>query len=46
MRCALHEQAVDALVAADQAIYGGIDATAICAEMASARGIGGTTRCG
>ena len=38
-------QAVDALVAADQAIYGGTDAAAICAEMAGARAIASATRC-
>jgi Fungalysin/Thermolysin Propeptide Motif len=38
-------EAVDALVATDQAIYGGADVGAICAEMVAARGITGTTRC-
>jgi hypothetical protein len=38
-------EAVDALVAADQKIFGGAEVGAICAEMVGARGIVGTTRC-
>jgi len=40
-----YAKALDALVAADQAIYGGADAPAICAEMAGARAIAGAARC-
>jgi hypothetical protein len=39
-------EAVDALVAADQALTGGANVAAICGEMVGNRGITGTTNCG
>jgi fungalysin/thermolysin propeptide len=38
-------EALDALVAADTAVYGGADVAAICNEMVVNRGITGATRC-